>query len=265
MTRLRYVSSENSPQSIFPLREGECATCNFLSALFTRPGKLICAPVYTDSHSDLMDWAGIKERDTPAPVQQFVKLELTPPEKSADWLDVANWKEVVDEHEAPEWFDKAARFDAFEQMRGIITDAITDGDGRLTFGKLTILRSGAARVRGGRVTALGSSEVTALDSSKVTAFDSSEVTAFGSSKVTALDSSKVTAFGSSKVTAFGSSEVTARDSSKVSAWNSSEVTAWDSSKVSAWNSSKVTAFGSSEVTARGSSVTVIDERTTAAQ
>ena len=209
--------------------------CNFLSAIFTATGKLICEPVYTDSHGELLDFARINERDTTAPVQQFVRLELLPPKDSEKWLALENWTEYVDEREVPAWFDKAARFDAFAQMRDIISAAITDGDGRLTFGKLMILRSGSARCRSGRVVALGSSTVTALGSSTVTARGSSKVTARGSSTVTALDSSTVTALDSSKVTARGSSTVTA------------------------WGSSTVTALGSSTVTARGSSK-VTDER-----
>ena len=182
--------------------------CNFLSAIFTATGKLICEPVYTDSHSELLDFANIKERDTAAPVQQFVRLELRPPEDSEKWLALENWTEHVDEHEVPSWFGKAARFDAFARMRDIISAAITDGDGRLTFGKLMILRSGSARCRSGRVVAWGSSTVTALGSSTVTAWGNSTVTAWGSSTVTAWGSSTVTALGSSTVTARGSSKVT---------------------------------------------------------
>ena len=182
--------------------------CNFLSAIYTATGKLICEPVYTDSHSELLDFARITERYTTAPIQQFVRLELTPPTETSDWLEIENWAEKVDEKEVPAWFDKAARFNAFEQMREIITSAITDGDGRLTFGKLTILRSGSARCRHGRIIALGSSTVTARGSSTVTAWDSSTVTAWDSSKVTAWDSSTVTARDSSTVTAWDSSTVT---------------------------------------------------------
>ena len=226
--------------------------CNFLSAIFTATGTLICEPVYTDSHNELLDFANIKERDTTAQVQQFVRLELLPPEEDSEkWLSLENWTEHVDEHEVPSWFDKAARFDAFARMRDIISAAITDGDGRLTFGKLLILRAGSARCRSGRVFAWGNSKVTARDSSKVTAL--------GSSTVTAWDSSKVTARGSSTVTALDSSTVTAWDSSKVTAWDSSTVTARGSSTVTALDSSKVTARDSSKVTARGSS-TVNDER-----
>ncbi len=222
--------------------------CNFLSAIYTATGKLFCEPVYTDSHSELLDFARITERDTTAPIQQFVRLELTPPTATSDWLEIENWAEKVDEKEVPAWFDKAARFNAFEQMREIVTSAITDGDGRLTFGKLTILRSGSARCRHGRIIALGRSTVTARDGSKVTALDSSKVTAWDSSTVTAWDSSTVTALDSSKVTAWDSSTVNALDSSTVNALDSSTVTAWDSSTVTARDSSTVTALDSSKVT-----------------
>ena len=189
--------------------------CNFLSAIYTATGKLICEPVYTDSHSELLDFARITERYTTAPIQQFVRLELTPPTETSDWLEIENWAEKVDEKEVPAWFDKAARFNAFEQMREIITSAITDGDGRLTFGRLMILRSGSARCKHGRIFALDSSKVTAWGSSTVTAWGSSTVNAWDSSTVNAWDSSKVTALDSSTVTAWGSSTVTVRDSSTV--------------------------------------------------
>lgn len=160
--------------------------CNFLSALFTRPGKLICQPLYTDSHSELMEWAGIRERETTAPVQQFVRLELTPPENCSDWLDVANWKENIDEREVPEWFDKAARFDAFEQMRTIIAESITDDPGeRLVFGKLMILR-GEAKVK------VKSSRVFLLDNSTATLWDNSTATLWGNSTATLRENSTAT-------------------------------------------------------------------------
>jgi hypothetical protein len=192
--------------------------CNFLSALWTRAGKLICQPLYTDSHSELMAWAGIEERNTSAPVQQFVRLELLPPESTDEWVDTAKWQEKVDEHETPDWFDKASRFDAFEQMRSIIADAITDDAGRLTFGKLMILRKGAnATVRGARVFSLGNSTVKALGNSTVEAWGNSTVKALGNSTVEALDNSTVKALGNSTVEAWGNSTVKALGNSTVEA------------------------------------------------
>jgi len=227
--------------------------CNFLSALYTKGKKFICQPLYTDSHSELLAWSGIQERDTSAPVQNFVRLELLPPDKSEDWLDVANWREKVDEHEVPEWFDEAARFDAFEQMREVIADAITDEGGRLTFGKLMIVSTGRHKVRGCKVFSLGNSTVKALDNSTVKALDNSTVKALGNSTVKACGNSTVEAWDNSTVKACGNSTV--------EAWDNSTVKALDNSTVKALGNSTVKALGNSTVKAlrfhRGS---IIDTR-----
>ena len=76
--------------------------CNFLSAIYLRSGSLICQPQFTDSHSELIEANGINERETDAPVQHFVKLELTPPQQFT--IDMSEWTECVDQHEVPEWF-----------------------------------------------------------------------------------------------------------------------------------------------------------------
>ena len=229
--------------------------CNFLSAIFTRSGKLICEPLYTDSHSELLEWAGIEERETTAPVQQFVRLELLPPSKAADWLEVENWESRIDDHEIPEWFDRAKRFDAFEQMREIITDAIVDGDGRLTFGKLIIARSGAVRCRGSRVVAHSGSSVVAHSGSSVDARSGSSVDARSGSSVVAHSGSSVDAHYGSSVVAHSGSSVDAHYGSSVVARNGSSVVARNGSSVVARNGSSVDAHsGSSVVAHSGSSV-----------
>ncbi len=86
--------------------------CNFLSAIWTRGGKLICQPQYTDSHSGLLEANGIVEKNTAAAVQDFVRLELTPPEIEDEFLDFLAWDEGVDEHEVPAWFDEASNVTA---------------------------------------------------------------------------------------------------------------------------------------------------------
>ena len=133
--------------------------CNFLSAIFTRDGRLLCEPQYTDSHSDLIAAFGIKERTTDAPVQQFVRLELTPPEPFG--IDLTKWRENVDEQEVPEWFDKAMRFDAFEQMRELIAASIITDTRDMLLGGFYILADKAdiAKVCGSRLVMLGNSQV----------------------------------------------------------------------------------------------------------
>jgi len=187
--------------------------CNFLSAIFTRDGRLICQPQYTDSHSDLMAAYGIKARQTDAPVQQFVRLELIPPEPFV--LDMAKWQETIDEHEVPAWFDDAKRFDAFEQMREIIANAVVTDTRDMLLGGFYILADKALikEMRGSRVVMLGNSQVETM-------WGNSQVeTMWGNSQVGAmLENSQVkTMLGNSQVeTMRGNSQVeTMRGNSQV--------------------------------------------------
>ena len=144
--------------------------CNFLSAIWTRPGKLICEPTYTDSHSDLIEAFGLREKMTTAPVQDFVRLELTLPDGSEnEFFDFAKWREQIDEREVPTWFDDAARFDAFESMRELLAAARDRSDKSLVLGSLVFAKASAMRVIGCRVTAWSGSNVTAYAGSNVTA------------------------------------------------------------------------------------------------
>ena len=126
--------------------------CNFLSAIYTRNKRLIASPEYTDSHSDLLRFHGIKERDTSAPVQQFVRLELIP-SSSADVADVSTWKEVLDEHEVPEWFDKAARHSAFYDLREVADSMVVTNVRDFLLGGCHVIAGDAdvGCVQGGRI------------------------------------------------------------------------------------------------------------------
>ena len=115
--------------------------CNFLSAIYLRTGKLLCQPEFTDSHDELLRANHIIERQTNAPVQQFVKLELTPPAEFT--TDTSKWAKRVDQNEVPAWFDQAARFDAFEQMSDVIAAALVIGDRDLLLGGFWILSRNA--------------------------------------------------------------------------------------------------------------------------
>jgi len=170
---------------------------------------------------------GIFERDTTAPVQQFVRLELTPPSDydEAAYFDFSKWQENVDQQEIPEWFDKASRFDAFGQMRDLLEDAKERGRvNGLKFGGLLFASNAELRVIGVRVTAWSGSNVTAESGSNVTAWSGSNVTARSGSNVTAWSGSNVTAESGSNVTARSGSNVTARSGSNVTARSGSNVT-----------------------------------------
>jgi len=207
--------------------------CNFLSAIFTRDGRLICQPQYTDSHSDLMAAYGIKARQTDAPVQQFVRLELIPPEPFV--LDMAKWQETVDEHEVPAWFDDAKRFDAFEQMREIIANAVVTDTRDMLLGGFYILADKALikEMRGSRVVIVGIEEV------EVTEGNAQVKVIQGYSQVEAM-------MGNAQVaTMLENSQVeTMRGNSQVETmWENSQVkTMWGNSQVETmWGNSQVKA------------------------
>jgi len=223
--------------------------CNFLSAIFTRDGRLFCQPQYTDSHSDLMAAYGIKERQTDAPVQQFVRLELIPPEPFV--LDMAKWQETIDEHEVPAWFDNAKRFDAFEQMREIIINAVITDTRDMLLGGFYILADKALirEMRGSRVVMLGNSQVETM-------WENSQVkTMRGNSQVgTMRENSQVeTMWGNSQVeTMRGNSQVeTMWENSQVETMrgNSQVGTMWENSQVGTMrgNSQVETMWGNSQV------------------
>jgi hypothetical protein len=206
--------------------------CRFLSAVYLKTGELICSPEFTDSHEELLMSYGIEERQTSAPVQHFVRLELIPPSTLEDsvLLDFSQWKEKVDEDESPEWFDAAARHDAFESMRDVLRIA-TNRTGRLLFGGLAFIRGQQVALRGVRAFALSGSKVTARSGSEVIAWSGSKVVAESGSEVTARSGSKVDAWSGSKVTARSGSKVVAESGSKVDAWSGSKVTAQPGSEV----------------------------------
>ena len=172
--------------------------CNFLSAIYLRTGKLICHSTCTDSHSELLEANKISERVTDAPVQQFVRLELVPPKEFT--TDTSKWSEEIDDHEVPNWFDKAARFDAFEQMREIIREAVVSGNQGLVFEKLLIISDGSVKTRGCRVITLNGSKVEARNGSSVDARSGSKVVVRYGSSVEAYNGSSVKAYNGSKVT-----------------------------------------------------------------
>ena len=139
--------------------------CDFLSAIYTRDGRLLHKPGLTNSHSHLAAMYGVQERQTDAPVQQFVRLELTPPSEDSDkdLFDFSKWREDVDEWEVPEWFDAAAKFDAFEQMRELLVAASQRPPGMYT-GELLLVREGFYKATHCYVLSSGSAEVHAYKS-----------------------------------------------------------------------------------------------------
>lgn len=129
--------------------------CHFLSAVVTQDGTLHCYPEQTDSHSEILRIAGIRDDAGTFFRRLFLRLELVPPvpdihvndesgrlgqpritvRNTAELLDPSKWTFVIDEDTGdegepfvvPEWFPEAeqARVRALmeERVRRMIIDA----------------------------------------------------------------------------------------------------------------------------------------------
>ena len=221
--------------------------CKFLSAIVLENGDIICDPEHTDSHEDLMVAANIRDGHTQ--LGRFARVEFLPPEDETQIANPDAWRLVLDEQNAPEWWDVDVVRGKLERL---VARQIVNDKRPLLLGGWWILVSGAdvGAAKHVRIVAMrGSSQVGAMwGSSRVDEmYDSSQVNAM-------QDSSRVDAmYGSSRVrTMWGSSQVGKMcDSSQVgemyglsrivAMWTSSQVgTMQDSSRVGEmWGSSRV--------------------------
>ena len=79
--------------------------CNFLSAIVMQNGDIICDPVKTDSHEDLLQANNI--RDGIAQQGKFARVEFTPSDYSTI-QDISTWTLKVDQEDTPDWFNREA-------------------------------------------------------------------------------------------------------------------------------------------------------------
>lgn len=77
--------------------------CKFKSGIITRKGVTL-APIYNDSHSDLLRKMNIKDTRENA-MRTFVRAELIPPNNDKT-IEVSKWKFKVDQDIVPEWYEK---------------------------------------------------------------------------------------------------------------------------------------------------------------
>ena len=82
--------------------------CRFKSGIILK-NKVVIAPEDNDSHSDLLEFLGIRD-DYLGASRTFVRAELVPKKNDEWWIDPAEnpekWKFVVDQDFVPDWFDK---------------------------------------------------------------------------------------------------------------------------------------------------------------
>lgn len=77
--------------------------CKFKSGIITRKGVTL-APIYNDSHSDLLRKMNIEDTRENA-MRTFVRAELIPPNNDKT-VEVSKWKFRVDQDIVPSWYEK---------------------------------------------------------------------------------------------------------------------------------------------------------------
>lgn len=132
--------------------------CNFFSAIFTRDGRLLSNSANIDHHSQLIELFKVHERPSHAPVQNFVRLELTPPDDKSKLLDLNSWQFHVDECEVPGWFDDDAQLEARGYMHDELQEAM-DREPGMYVDELIIATTGEYTLRGGRAILFGDAVV----------------------------------------------------------------------------------------------------------
>ena len=171
--------------------------CKFLSAIVMRSGDILCDPINTDSHEDLLQAHNI--RDTDIQSGRFARVEFTPPEDLTTIMDLSTWTLRVDEDSTPDWFDAVrVREDLSSRIqRMLITDHrefllggcwILAGEGKVDTVKNTRIVSmhDTSQVRG----MYGNSQVVSMyDTSQVGSMDdnSQVVSMYDTSQVGRMD------------------------------------------------------------------------------
>ena len=77
--------------------------CKFKSGIITKNGVTL-APIYNDSHSNLLESMGIVDSQMNA-MKKFVRAELVPPNNDKT-IDVKKWRYIVDQDIVPNWYEE---------------------------------------------------------------------------------------------------------------------------------------------------------------
>lgn len=134
--------------------------CNFLSAIYTKNDELIAFPEVTDSHSAILEMAGITDTAESFRRREFAKCELVPGD---DLFDLDKWTFIVDEYGGyPEWF-KPER--AKELMLRRVKRMLIQNVKRIK------LPPGIYVIRNSEIESMIDSRIFRIEDSKVTYFD----------------------------------------------------------------------------------------------
>lgn len=77
--------------------------CRFKSAIIFK-NRVVLAPTYNDSHSDMLERLGVEDNTLNA-TKMFVRAELIPPHNNKA-EKVSEWRFHVDQDITPDWFDE---------------------------------------------------------------------------------------------------------------------------------------------------------------
>ena len=81
--------------------------CEFMSAIWTKQGDLLCDPSLIDSHEDLIALHGLRdEGHLGAGGRDWIRVEFTPPDDGSKIADVSLWNLNIDEETMPCWVDR---------------------------------------------------------------------------------------------------------------------------------------------------------------
>lgn len=176
--------------------------CNFLSAIITRDGRVICDPENTDSHKELVAANDLG----PDTGEHWIRVEFLPPSDSSDVADSSTYTLKIDETLTPGWFDTEAKTAAEAALRRRIDAMIVRDDRKILLGGCYIITGGRIKaVKNGRIVAVyGSAEIgTVSGNAKISAvFGNAKIgSVFGSAEIgTVYDNAKISdVFGNAKI------------------------------------------------------------------
>lgn len=138
--------------------------CNFLSALVTRQGELLCNP-FLNSHEDLIDYFKVNDKTLS---ENFVRIEYRPRfslkkqegENALNYFDIDKYVLKVDETNIPEWFleYKPRIIEELQQkLSNMIIDEVVDKP----------LCNGVYMVRNSHISWIRYAKIITLEDSKV--------------------------------------------------------------------------------------------------
>ena len=144
--------------------------CNFLSAIVKRDSELICKPDVTDSHEDLIDFAGLVDDGRGS----FVRLELLP--TGNDFGNVDEYTLKVDPADTPEWFTSEMRERVDSSLRERVRRMIVADDRKILLGGCWIVTDGAKiersinatlRIDGGNIKRIHEGDIKWIDGGNI--------------------------------------------------------------------------------------------------